>query len=1445
MQVDPLLLDVLPGAFLLVTPGSLEVRAVSRAYTRLTGLSASQIEGLPLLDLPTPHIADPHTALQWQDALRQSLTRMMTSRQADAMPVMRVNAGALPANGGPSRQSTRVGNTDLVLVAMNVPVLREDGSVRCIVHRVENIAGIRQRLSVAAADVLGATVTDGAHDLTLPCDVECEFDVLVALADRTRELERANRRLQLTQTLIQRTVDSAALGVVLLDPSHRIVLQNAAARELFRTSRVELSEKALRDLLHEADRPMLDAALAVDALAAGDHQWLELRPVWSTDDDAWMRFSIAAVDRADEGAYRLVLLEDISLSRRQQQQSRQQDTLLRIGGRMARVGGWAVDFQRNHVEWSREVAEVLEYPDTGAPPLDDALARTPAEWRPLLDEQLTRAASEGRPFDFELETITYAGRRIWIRVVGETERDDSGAIVRLVGALQDISEFKALQQSATANNRRLESTLEAMSDAFCILDKDWRFLYMNQEAARLMQRSRDELLGARVWDVFPDTVHTVVWDAFHRAMRDGLSSTFEMHYPALGHWFQVRAHPTDEGIAVHFQVIDDRKQAERTARSHAERFELVATASEAGIWDWQIARNSLHCSPRLKELLGGEPLPDLSSFRAFRALVHPDDQEAFDLALHAHLEHLTVFNVECRIRGRDESFRWFNVVGRAARDVTGRALRMVGSISDITRRRAAEDEVRNLAARLTATLESVTDAVFTLDREWRFGFLNSRAAQLLQRDASELVGRVVWDEFPDSKGSAVDLAYQRAMNDGVPVEFEQHYAAPSDRWFQVSAYPFDDGLVVYFRDVTQSHQATRALAASEERFRLLSKATNDAIWDWDLVSNALWWTEGYEALFGRARDAVAPTIDSWTDFIHPDDVQRTVDDINAVIEGGGDHWTGQYRYLRADGSYAWVLDRGYVIRDAQGVPMRMIGGMTDLTDRVMAEEQVAEQAALIDEASDAILVRDLQHRLTFWNEGASKVYGWTAEEAIGQHGGELLYADRGQFDRAMEELLRDGSWSGELEQVTKHGERRLVFGRWTLMRDRTGRPRSVLAINADITDRRLVEEQLLRAQRLESIGTLAGGIAHDLNNVLTPILMSIEVLKLSEENPMRLDVLSTIEASARRGADMVQQVLTFARGAEGEHTIVRLEDVVNDVVKIAQETFPRSIAVRATVSADVPPASADATQLHQVLLNLCVNARDAMPDGGTLRVGLTSALLDAHYVALHSEATAGEFVVLEVEDSGSGMTPEVLDKMFEPFFTTKGLGEGTGLGLSTTQAIVRSHGGFVRVYSEPGRGTTFHVYLPALPANAESGVVAPRVVELPRGRGELILVVDDEPSVRRITCHTLEAFGYRTMEAVDGADGIATFAAHQSDIALVLTDMMMPVMDGLRMVQVLRRMNPTLRVVAASGLQANNRAAKASEVGIKHFLAKPYTADRMLRVVRDCLDEPVLFAQEA
>jgi PAS domain S-box-containing protein len=512
----------------------------------------------------------------------------------------------------------------------------------------------------------------------------------------------------------------------------------------------------------------------------------------------------------------------------------------------------------------------------------------------------------------------------------------------------------------------------------------------------------------------------------------------------------------------------------------------------------------------------------------------------------------------------------------------------------------------------------------------------------------------------------------------------------------------------------------------------------------------------------------------------------------------------------------------------------------DIVNRMAAEAalreaqvRISEQASLLDKTRDAILVRDLEHRVTYLNRSAERIYGWPAEALLGRSVLETLRADPIEFDAATAHLLAHGEWAGELRKTARSGAVLTMDCRWTLMRG-DDHPEAILAIETDVTERKLLEQQFLRAQRLESIGTLAGGIAHDLNNMLAPIMLSIELLKMDLDQTTRLDLLSTIEASARRGADMVGQVLSFARGVEGRRVDVELRRLLRDVEKIANDTFLKNIEVRTVLPAQLPPVIGDPTQLHQVLLNLCVNARDAMADGGTLTLLASEASFDAARIAPHPKARPGRYVVVQVEDTGAGMPQAVIDRIFEPFFTTKAPGKGTGLGLSTSLAIVRSHEGFIEVESTPGKGSRFRVCLPAQAGEASD---ADRVgaVALPRGRGELVLVVDDEASARQLTRQTLETFGYRVLEAASGADAVSMYALQPDRIAVVLADMMMPVMDGPATIAVLRKANPAVRIVGTSGLTTGGNALGIGDTRIDHFLPKPYTAEALLTILRDVL----------
>jgi len=497
-------------------------------------------------------------------------------------------------------------------------------------------------------------------------------------------------------------------------------------------------------------------------------------------------------------------------------------------------------------------------------------------------------------------------------------------------------------------------------------------------------------------------------------------------------------------------------------------------------------------------------------------------------------------------------------------------------------------------------------------------------------------------------------------------------------------------------------------------------------------------------------------------------------------------------------------------------------------ERKQTEQKIREQAALLDVATDAIFVRDLDNKILFWNKAAEALYGCKKEEAIGKRTQDIWQTKHAlQLQEALNILMKNGSWEGELYQTTKYDKEIIVESRWTLVPfDKNSQ--SILVVNTDITQKKQLEAQFLRAQRLESIGTLASGIAHDLNNVLAPILMTAQLLESQLDDARSKRLLPILVTNAKRGANLVKQVLSFTRGVEGDRTILQLKHLILEIRQVIKETFPKSIEVDCETSRNLWTVSGDATQLHQVLMNLCVNARDAMPNGGTLTISAQNFIVDEHYAKMHIDAKIGSYIVVVVADTGIGITHEVLDRIFEPFFTTKELGKGTGLGLSTVLGIVKSHAGFINVYSEVGKGSKFEVYLPA---QETTETREEKELELPHGSGELVLIVDDEPSIREITKTSLEAYNYKAITACDGIEAIALYAEHRDKISIVLTDMLMPSMDGITTIRTLHKINPNVKIIAISGLATSDKMSAAYDLGIKAFLSKPYTAKQLLETI--------------
>jgi two-component system cell cycle sensor histidine kinase/response regulator CckA len=644
-------------------------------------------------------------------------------------------------------------------------------------------------------------------------------------------------------------------------------------------------------------------------------------------------------------------------------------------------------------------------------------------------------------------------------------------------------------------------------------------------------------------------------------------------------------------------------------------------------------------------------------------------------------------------------------------------------------------------------------------------------------------------------------------------------------------------LSMIMRDLTGQRRHESAVRESNERFQLVARATDDSIWDLNLLTGDLWWSEAYETRYGYPRTAEESTIAAWRSHLHPDDGPRVEASLRHAISHGPPIWSEEYRFRRADGTYAEVLDRGQILQDSEGRPARMIGSMLDITERKQAERRVRDLIGLLDKAPDAIFLTDLDGRVTFWNHGAERLTGRPGATAIGQRV-EALFGPEitAKLAQIHADLATKGEWRGELHLRTPHPL--IVDYNATVVRDDCGQPKARLTIATDITERKQLEDRFLRTQRLESVGMLAAGIAHDLNNVLSPILMGAPMLRAHLSDPSDLQLVAMFEKSAERGAGLVRQILNFAQGVGGELRPIQVRHILRDLAAVVRETFPKNIRYEERVPRDLWLVAANPTQIHQVLLNLCVNARDALPDGGKLSLRAENLVLDATTARAIPGARPGSWLVLHVEDTGTGIAPEILARVWEPFYTTKESGKGTGLGLSTVRGIVETHHGFITVQSELGAGTAFHIFLPAV-EGATGETAAPAGRATPRGAGELILVVDDEPNIRDVTASTLTRHGYLVIAARDGSEALTLFSRTNRDVRLVITDLHMPRLDGAGIARVIRCLNPTVRIIAASGLDSGSRPGDPVPAFADAFLAKPFHPDTLLNTVHRLLHTPV------
>lgn len=1279
------------------------------------------------------------------------------------------------------------------------------------------------------------------------------------------------------------------------DLTLEVLMANRAASELYGYSKDEFRKLSLRDLRPAEDIPRLIAAIDRDGdgfRPAG--VWRHIRKDGSV---LWVEVSSSRVEFEGKSA-RMSLINDITARMEADQKVRDSEAGLALAQRIARFGSWEQELTSEgelNEETLRPSAGM--YRIFGFEP---SLLRSDSKMfgSAIHPDDRRRVASAtadilktGNPYDLEHRIVRRDGTERIVHVRAELVRaNGDGKRDRILGTTQDITERKLAEKELKEADERYRSIFENASEGIFQATPEGQILVANPAAAHILgfsspadyleqsrDISREHYVSPERWQQLKDLIEvngSVKGFESDVYRKDGsticISENARMVRSATGELLFY------EGT---FSDITERKRSERELRESESRLraiidnepECVKTVTADGHLLEMNAAGLKMVEAESQEQVRGLPVLEL---------IHPDDRARFK-DLHDRSAAGGTGQLQFRVIGLKGRERWVETHSVGLTDEEGGPRSVLSVTRDITDQRRAEDAIRVQAN----MLDQIGQAVISTDSSGTIIYANRAAGLLYGWMPAELFGRDIMEITVPQTSTEQAGEIMARLGQGENWSGEFVVQSREGRVFPalITNSPLLDeegqlvGIIGISVDITDRKQGEAVLAESERRLRFLNDFGDniqplskpgeiisviarllgthlrvsrcvyvEVEKDGDHCSVQDNYTDGFSAVVGNYR------LSDFGARIHADlaagrmVVLRDVDQELAATGG-----SAAFRAIEVQAMIACPVIKNGTLVAAMAVHQRtprpwtdqeialvheVVGRCWSIIERARAELKLEEQANLLNLTRDAIMVRDLNDRIEFWNHGAEAVYGWTAEEACGRLTSDFLHHDeRVTTLEAQRILFETGAWSGECRHLTKEGQHVTVRSRWTLVRDEAGLPKSKLVIDTDITEQKAVEEQFLRAQRLEGIGTLASGVAHDLNNILAPILMGAAVLHRTGMPPGDAAIVSTIEMCAQRGADIVKQVLTFARGGGGARLLLQPSHLISDMANIARETFPKSITVRTSFPEFLSPLEGDPTQLHQVLLNLSVNARDAMPDGGTLTISGENFAVDEHYASMTPGAKPGPHVLIEVKDTGLGIPRHILDQIFDPFFTTKELGQGTGLGLSTVLGIVKSHGGFVSVQSEMGRGATFKVYLPSsvgIPKTRDVSETTP----LPPANGELLLIVDDEKPILKVAQALLESHGYRVLTAVDATEALAFFVLRKDEIKLVVTDLAMPLMDGIALIRTLQKIQPHVRIIASTGRGSlDHRAHELAALNVRTCLIKPYNKDKLLTTLHDAL----------